>query len=203
MQAVDPPGFQFPTLTLKQDRQKPVGIPHFVTGQLAPTRSKCLMAFPMMLATEGHSWKRNQPRCMALAQLVDLEGPLRKLTPCPRLHNFLCDNLLKGGLDSGPLRAASPCSGREAGVTLAARSDHGQHTSSSKDKSSAGPCQVYKSPQPLSRPARPPSVLAECLLPHDLVRRFRLFSPPSKRFKCLVLGQTTRATNVLQAYINI
>jgi hypothetical protein len=46
------------------------------------------MAFSMMLVAEGHARNRNQPRRMALAQLLDLLGPLGKLTPCPRLHNF-------------------------------------------------------------------------------------------------------------------
>ena len=32
------------------------------------------MAFPVMLVTKGHSWDWNQPRRMALAQLVDLLG---------------------------------------------------------------------------------------------------------------------------------
>jgi hypothetical protein len=89
IQTVDPLRVYFPTLALQQDRQAPVAVPYPAAGQLPHTHPQCLMAFSMMLVTEGHARNRNQPRRMALTQLVDLLDPLGKLAPCPRPYNFL------------------------------------------------------------------------------------------------------------------
>jgi hypothetical protein len=88
IQAVNPFGVHFPTLALQQDSQASVAVAYSAAGQLPQTHPQCLMAFPVMFVTKSHSWNRNQPRSMTLAQLVDLLGPLGKLAPRTRLHNF-------------------------------------------------------------------------------------------------------------------